>query len=69
MTLLGNQDRTCSTLLSWPLEILGSTWIFGKSVDPCVSHKTVSDVNILQTRKSLWDEKFYSGADKNSSIL
>lgn len=37
---------------------------FGKSVDPCVSHKIISDVSTLQTRKSLWDEKFYSGADK-----
>jgi len=63
MTLLGNQDRICSMLLSWHLEFLGGTWIFGKSVDPCVSHNIKSDVNTLQTRKSLWDEKFYSGAD------
>lgn len=69
MTLLGNQDRTCSMLLSCHLEFLGGTWIFGKSVDPCVSHKIISDVSTLQTRKSLWDEKFQSGADKDSSIL
>jgi len=56
-------------LLSWHLEFLGGTWIFGKSVDPCVSHKIISDVNTVQTRKSLWDEKLYSGADKDSSIL
>ena len=38
-------------------------------MNSCVSHNIISDVNTLQTRKSLWGEKFYSGADKDSSIL
>jgi hypothetical protein len=56
-------------LLSWHLQFLGSTCVFGKSVDPCVSHKIISDVNTLHTRKSLWDKGFLIGADKDSSLL